>query len=74
MFGFVVAVVVCAGCNREHSDTIGCLIRTKSVWGQTMWFCVVLDLTWQRVVISSVHKSFEKHAYDFGLKEREKWF
>ena len=28
--------------------------------------CVVLDLTWQRVAISRVHKRFEKDAYDFA--------
>ena len=32
----------------------------------------MLDLA--RVAISSVHKGFEKHAYGFGLKERENGF
>ena len=31
-----------------------------------------LDLA--RVTISSVHKDFERHAYGFGLKERESDF
>ena len=31
-----------------------------------------LDLA--RVAISSVHKGFQKHAYGFGLKERENGF
>ena len=43
--------------------------------------CVIFDgcvcgfrLDLARVAISSVHKGFKKHAYGFGLKEKERQF